>query len=161
MKRKMTVNTYEGCRQSAVHLIAEHRRVHRMLHIARAAVGGRGGPYRDAGSTDVVQVLRQVRAELEHHFAEEKTGRYLEEVIRRYPQFAAEAQRIESEHPRLLENADRLIAQAMDCDQSVQKRIDLAREFDELCRQLDAHEAAENVLLRKDIDLAVKMAGQS
>jgi hemerythrin len=155
------VNTHDDCRQTAVHLIAEHRRVHRMLNMARAAVGGWGGPYRDAGLTDVVQVLHHVRRELEHHFADEETGRYLEEVVSRYPQFAAEAHRIESEHPRLIESMDRLIAQAMDCDQSVEKRIALAREFDELCRQLDAHEAAENVLLRKQVELAVNVMGQS
>jgi hypothetical protein len=152
------MDTFDDCHRTSVHLIAEHRRVQRLLHMAQAAVGGRGGPYRDAGLTDVATVMRQIRAELEHHFAEEETGRYLEEVVSRYPHFAAEAERVESEHPLLLEHVDRLIAQAMDCDQSVEKRIALAREFDELCRQLDAHEAAENMLLRKDVDAAASIA---
>jgi hypothetical protein len=61
LKEEIPMRTYDECRCSAIHLIAEHRRVHRMLHMARAAIGGSGGPYRDAAFADTVQVLRQVR----------------------------------------------------------------------------------------------------
>lgn len=120
-----------------------------MLRLARTAIVGSGGPDRDATCADVVRVFRQVREELEHHFAQEEAGGCLEEAVSRCPSLSAEVRRIEAEHPQLLDNVDRLIAQALDCDQSVEKQVDLGRGFDDLCRQLDAHEAAENVLLRK------------
>lgn len=143
------MRSYEECRCYVEHLIAEHRRLHKMLRLARAAILARGGPDRDAIRADVVQVLRQVRDELKHHFDEEEGGGCLDEAVSNSPSLSAEARRIEAEHPQLLNNVDRLIAQALDCDQSVEKHVALGREFDELCRRLDAHEAAENILLRK------------
>jgi hypothetical protein len=143
------MRNYDECRCYVEHLIAEHRRLHRMLRLARAALVGSGGPDRDATCADIVRVLRQVRDELEHHFAHEESGGCLDEAVSNSPSLSAEARRIEAEHPQLLANVDQLIAQALDCDQSVEKQVALGRGFDDLCRQLDAHEAAENVLLRK------------
>jgi hypothetical protein len=143
------MRSYDECRCYVEHLIAEHRRLHRMLRLARATIVASGGPDRDATGADIVRVLRQVRDELEHHFAQEESGGCLDEAVSRCPSLSADAHRIEVEHPQLLDNVDRLIAQALDCDQSVEKRVALERGFDDLCRQLDAHEAAENVLLRK------------
>jgi len=139
----------EECRCYVEHLIAEHRRIHRMLRLARTTIVASGGPDGDATGADVARVLRQVRGELEHHFAQEESGGCLDEVVSRCPSLSAEARRIEAEHPQLLDSVDRLIAQAMDGDQSVEKRVALWRGFDELCRQLDAHETAENAMLRK------------
>jgi hypothetical protein len=140
-----------------IHFIAEHRRVHRMLRLAQNAISASGGATREAPSANFIQVLRQVRDELAHHFAEEERDGYLDVVLRRCPSLLNEVRRIEAEHPQLLTGVDRLIALAMDCDQSVQMLISLAREFDDLCRHFDAHEAAENVLLRKDIGAALTM----
>src|SRR6188474_603770 len=140
---------YNECRCYVEHLIAEHRRLHRMLRLARAAIVASGGPDRDAPGADIVRVLRQVREELDHHFAQEEAGGCLDEAVSRCPSLSAEAHRIETEHPQLLEGVDRLIAQALDSDQSVETRVALQRGFDNLCMQLNAHEAAENILLRK------------
>jgi hypothetical protein len=140
---------YNECQCYVEHLIAEHRRLHRMLRLAQAAIVASGGPDRDATCADIVRVLRQVREELEHHFAQEESGGCLDEAVSRCPGLSPEAKRIELEHPQLLENVDRLIAQALDCNQSLENRLCLERGFDDLCRQLDAHEGAENALLRK------------
>jgi hypothetical protein len=142
------------------HLIAEHRRLHRNLRLARAAIVASGGPDRDATGADIVRVLRQVRDELEHHFAQEEGG-CLDEAVSHCPSLSAEARRIEAEHPQLLANVDALIADALDCDQSLEKQLVLGRAFEELCRQLEAHEAAENVLLRKAFGAAVNGAGNA
>jgi hypothetical protein len=140
---------YDDSRCYVEHLIAEHRRLHRMLRMARAAIAAKYGPDRDATNADIVRVLRQVREELEHHFAEEDGGGCLDEVVSRCPWLSAEARRIEAEHPRLLERLDGLIAQTSDSDQSLEKQLALEREFSGLCEQLDEHETAENVMLRK------------
>jgi len=149
------MRNYDECRCYVEHLLAEHRRIHRMLRQARAAIVACGGPDRDATGLDVVRVLRQVRAELAHHFTQEEGGGCLDEAVSRCPSLSAECRRIEAEHPQLLVNLDRLIAQALDCDQSVETLVTLGREFDDLCRQLDAHEAAENALLRKGFGVNV------
>jgi len=143
------MRTYDECRCYVDHLIAEHRRLHRMLRSARSAMIHASSPDHDATTADIVRMLRQVRDELAHHFAEEEEGGCLDEAVSHCPTLSADSRRIEAEHPQLLESIDRLIAQAMDCDQSMEQRIELERGFDELCSQLNAHEAAENILLRK------------
>jgi hypothetical protein len=142
---------FDERRSYADHLIAEHRRLHRMLRVVSTAImpAPTGGPA--PTSAAIIKVLREVRDELERHFAQEEGGGCLDEAVSCCPTLSPEARRIEAEHPRLLESMDRLIAQAQDYDQSVEKRIELEREFEELCRQLAAHEAAENTLLRRGL----------
>jgi hypothetical protein len=120
-----------------------------LLRVARSAIMPVDNANGNATSSEMVKVLRGVREELEHHFAQEEAGGCLDEAVCRCPSLSAEARRIEAEHPRLLESIDRLIAQAEDSDRSVEGRIAVAREFEELCAQLDAHEGAENAMLRK------------
>jgi hypothetical protein len=135
----------------AEHLVAEHRRLHRLLAQARTAIAEFNGPDREPAAADVARVLRNVRDELQHHFAQEEADGCLEKASAGSPELAAEARRIRDEHPRLLETADALIAQALDSDQSVQKRVALELAFDALRHHLESHEVAENFLLRKYI----------
>jgi hemerythrin len=137
------------------HLIAEHRRLHRLMTQAHAAIVEYNGPDQEATTADVVHVLRQVREELARHFAKEEADGFLKNAASCSPELAAEARRIEDEHPRLLESADALIAQAMDSDQSVQKQVALELAFDELRHHLDSHETAENALLRQSVGIGV------
>ncbi len=73
----------------------------------------------------------------------------MEEAASYCPKLSTEVQRIEAEHPLLLAELDRLIAQATDGPASVGDRIAIENSFGELCRDLHAHEAAENALLRR------------
>jgi len=143
------MRTDDECRSYVDHLIAEHKRLHRMLRVARNAIMPPSSATENVPAADIVKLLGDVRGELEHHFAQEEGGGCLEEAVSRCPSLSDEARRIEEEHSRLLESIDRLIAQAQDADKSVQGRIAVAREFDELCAQLDVHEGAENTLLSK------------
>jgi hypothetical protein len=152
------MRAYDECRCYVDHLIAEHRRLHRMLRVARNAIMPLGAATGNVPAADIVKLLGEVREELQHHFAQEEGGGCLEEAVSRCPSVSDEARRIEAEHPRLLETIDRLISQARDSDRSVQGRIEIAREFDELCAQLDAHEGAENALLRKGFGVNVNGA---
>jgi iron-sulfur cluster repair protein YtfE (RIC family) len=140
---------YTECQTYVTHLLAEHRRLHALLRQVQATIVHSGSPDRDASPADVVATLRKVRSELEAHFAEEDSGGCLEEAVSRVPRLAAEAERIEAEHPELLFELDRLIAQAQEGGQSIESRLAIEKMFDDLCRQLHAHEAAENALLRQ------------
>lgn len=74
------MRNYQDCHPYVNHLLAEHRRVHAMLHRARLAIVHGGGPDHDASVADLVLVLRQIRAELAAHFAEEEAGGCLDEA---------------------------------------------------------------------------------
>jgi hemerythrin len=139
----------DECRCYVEHLLAEHRRLHGLLRSVRTTIVESRGPDGDVSSADIVRALRQLREELKHHFIEEEAGGCLDEAVSRCPRLSAEDRRIEAEHPRLLEGVDRLIAQALDSDESVEKRVALGMAFDELRRHLESHEAAENTLLRQ------------
>jgi hypothetical protein len=139
----------EECQPYVNHLIVEHRRLHGMLHSARTSIMQSRGPDRDASVDDIVHALRRIRSELAQHFAEEDAGGCLDEAVCHCPRLAAEAKRIEAEHPELLSEIDRLIAEALDSEQSVANRISMERDFEQLYRQLCVHEAAENAILRQ------------
>ena len=141
------------CRSTAQHIIAEHRRLHRLMTRAHAAITEYNGPDQDATRADVVSVLQQVRQELARHFAQEEADGFLKKAASCSPELWKEARRIEDEHPQLLESANALIAQAMDSDQSVQKRVALELAFDALRHHLESHELAENALLRQSIGM--------
>jgi hypothetical protein len=140
---------YNECHTYINHLLAEHRRLHSLLRMASSAINQSGAPDNDATPVDVATILRHAREELQHHFAEEEGGGCLEEAVARCPSLSAEAKRIEAEHPDLLCEIDRLIAQAEGEKQTVESHVELRHRFDDLRRQLQAHEVAENALLRQ------------
>ena len=140
---------YNECRPYIDHLLSEHRRLHKLIHQARISIVQSGGPDGDESYQGVVQILRNLRGELQNHFAEEEAGGCLDEAVSRCPRLSPDAKRLECEHADLLAEVDRLIAEAADSDAHVESRVTLQRDFDSLCRQLHAHEAAENDLLRQ------------
>src|SRR5262245_36051024 len=103
------MRTFEECRCYVDHLIAEHRRLHRMLRLAGSSIRPAPGTGRIATRAEVLKVLRDVREELAHHFAQEEEGGCLDEAVSCCPSLSPEAHRIEAEHHRLLECIDRLI----------------------------------------------------
>jgi hemerythrin len=140
---------YEECRPYIDHLQVEHRRLHHMIQQARAAVIQNSSPDRDATVADILRILRNMRQELAHHFTEEEAGGCMDEAVSHCPRLAAEVERIEAEHPDLLAQLDGLIVEAADLDKSVKHRVAFENAFDNLCRQIHAHEAAENSILRQ------------
>src|SRR5262245_50052025 len=114
--REIAMFGHEGCEAYAAHLLAEHRRLHVMLRLARAAVLQSGGPDRDATAKDVMRVLRQIRDELARHFAQEEAGGCLEEAACRCPSLSTQVRRVEAEHRTLLAELDKLIGRACDCE---------------------------------------------
>ena len=146
---------HDECEPYVQHLLAEHRRLHTMLRLARAAIRHSSGPDRDATTADIVRILRQVREEIAHHFADEEAGGCIEEAVSRCPRISSQANRVQAEHPELLCKLDALLAEVLDSGHTVANRIAVEREFDELCQLLHAHEAAENDLLRQGFGVQV------
>lgn len=149
------MDRYDECRVYVDHVIAEHRRLHRMLRTARAFLAANQA----ADGAAIVGVLQQVRDELAAHFREEEGGGCLDEAVSRHPGLAAEERRIETEHPQLLEAIERLIELAAARDWTAAQHVVLEHEFDAFCQRLDVHEAAENRLLREGFGIVVNGEG--
>lgn len=140
---------YNECQPYVNHLVTEHRRLNGLLRQTRASIVGSGSPDRDARGAEVVEALRRLQAELTYHFKEEEEGGCMDEAISRCPALSPDVKRIEAEHQDLLAKVASLITQAADGEISVQDRIALETAFDEFYRQIRAHEAAENEVLRQ------------
>ena len=125
------------------HLLSEHHRLHEMLQQARQVIAGA------KEASEILPTLQEVREELRRHFIQEEQGGCLEEAASHCPALTPDVQRLEDEHPRLLADLDRLVAQVEDAEPGIQDRLALQNRFMDLCRELHAHEAAENRLLAR------------
>lgn len=139
---------YQDTLAFAVHLRAEHRRLHELLRGIETGWPARGKRVLSESQTPpVIDGLEALREELARHFAQEEQGGCLEEAVCRCPSLTQEANQVEREHPLLLERLEGIIVRA----RSGLRTADVAREtkqdFKKFARQLHAHEAAENRIL--------------
>jgi hemerythrin len=135
----------DPCQAYINHLVAEHRRLHRMLVLARTAMAAE----KPAWLAEFVRVLTDLRAELQCHFAEEEEGGCLDQAVSFLPNLSPEMKVVEAQHPKLLAEIDSILVQAKDRQDTLADRVALRSAFDELCRELHAHEAAENEIIRR------------
>jgi iron-sulfur cluster repair protein YtfE (RIC family) len=145
----------QECRCYVDHLIAEHRRLRSLLRQMRAEIAHSVGPDELPSFAGVARVLSRLREELEQHFAQEEGGGCLDEAVSRCPRLAGEEKRIEAEHPQILAEIDRLVAQTKTLPPTHPNQLTVQREFDTLCHQLRDHEKAENTLLAQGFGVPV------
>lgn len=137
------------------HLLAEHRRLHQMLRQMRAAILGSVQPDAAPSFAEVARVLARLHDELEHHFAQEEGGGCLDEAVSLCPRLAAEAKRIEAEHPAIMAEVTRLIDLAKTLQPTARNQMTIQHGFDRLYQWLRSHEKAENELLAQGFGMAV------
>lgn len=75
-------------------------------------------------------------------------GGCLAEAVSRCPALSDEARVIEAQHPALLSRLGVLRNQISAAEPTAECRVETLHEFDDLLRELHAHEAAENNVLR-------------
>ena len=143
------------CRCYVDHLIAEHRRLHGCLRQMRVALAHSLGSGDSPSFAPVEHSLSRLREELARHFAEEDAGGCLEEAVSRCPRLAAEAGRIEAEHPQILADLDRLAAKTRQLAATHEHQLAVERDFERLCQRLREHEKAENSLLAQGFGIAI------
>jgi iron-sulfur cluster repair protein YtfE (RIC family) len=143
--------TNETCRSYIDHMLAEHRRLHRMLTLAHHAVMASD----DAWFERFAKHLSDIRSELQAHFAEEEQEGCLDQAVSFAPGLSPKLRLVADEHPRLLAAIDALLAQAHQRGDTPSARCALQEAFDSLCRDLHAHEAAENDILRRGFGVDV------
>jgi hypothetical protein len=146
-KRRRVMRDFEEFQPYVNHLSAMHRRLHAILSRIRAQARF-DGDGDSAAPAAIAADMKSVRTELVVHFCEEEQGGCLEDAVSRCPRLSSDVKRLEKEHPLLVAELDGLIAQFVDQPQTLAARLDIERRFDEFCENLEAHEAAENAVLR-------------
>lgn len=131
------------------HLATEHRRLHGILRHLRDSLVYAVGPDEAPSFSEVVRILVRLRDELARHFAQEDAGGCLDEAVSHCPTLSAEVRRIESEHPQLLAEVDRLVARAKQLEPTTVNQFALDHEFEALFHRLRTHEKSEADLLRQ------------
>ena len=155
------MRTYDECKTYVDYWVSEHRRLHRLLRQVRRAVVGSIEMDPDVWRQSLIQVLRDLRDTLQCHFADEEGSGCLDQAVSFRPALSADMKRLEEEHPRLLAQIDRLIAQVEDGGASPAEHVAVAIVFDELCQELDTHETAENNILRQGFGANLETASSS
>lgn len=145
---------FDECRAYVTHVLTEHQRLHALLDDARSTIAQTRADGKNQ-SSEVVQVLRQIRGELQQHFTEEEEGGCLDEAVSRLPRLAAEVDRIEAEHPDLLRRLDRLIEMASDSEKMTKDRPLFDQELNNFYQGIHAHEGAENRLLQQGFGMTI------
>jgi hemerythrin len=143
------------CRCYVDHLIAEHRRLHKLLRQTRSAIVSSLEPDVEPSFAEIARVLARLRGELEQHFAQEERGGCLEEAVSRCPRLATEAKRIEAEHPQILADLDRLLSDAQELPPTRPNQLAIQHAYDRLHQRLRIHEKAENNLLAQGFGVVV------
>ena len=135
---------YSECGYYVDHLVAEHRRLHRILRHMRSAIVSSVGPDITPSFAEVARILGRLRDELELHFTEEDAGGCFDEAVSRCPTLAPAAKGIAAEHPEILAEVNRLIDEAKDLVPTIQNQAAMQQAFERLYQRLRAHENSEN-----------------
>jgi hypothetical protein len=131
----------EECLAYVEHL----RREHRHLGDAMRAINDEMAKQATV-TLELVNELKALAAELQHHFREEEEGGCIEEAVSCCPSLSPEAKRLEREHPELRSAVAEVIQRA-ESGASAEGQAEVRRLFADFSRRLLAHEAAENRIL--------------
>jgi len=130
------------------HVLAEHRDLFNLMHCVRSAFATADLPTTTCRS-EVRASLRDLRTHLADHFAREEQGGFLEEAVARVPRLAAATRSILSQHPALLAELDRLIADLAMVTEDAEAWRRIGRGFEAFSAHMAAHERSENSVVQE------------
>lgn len=136
----------EECRSYVNYLLAEHRQLDNEVRGIQSAL--RAVTMKQAPPEDLLRRLLLLRDELRRHFTEEEAGGCLEEAVSRCPSVAWQADALQNQHPVLLRRLDHFIGRLQPA-LLPESREELEPELKQFTRELLAHEAAENQIMRR------------
>ena len=126
---------------------AEHRELHQLVQEVREFVIQK--PWSRETAEHARNVLKRLREHLEHHFAQEEAGGYLEEALVHAPRYSSHASRLLAQHPVMLGRLFEVLTLA---DTGVELPTVwpmLQQRVSDLLKELMAHEAGENQLVQR------------
>ena len=130
------------------HVLAEHRDLFNLMLCVRSSFAAAGGLTPDRRAA-VLASLHHLRDHLCDHFAQEEEGGFLEESVARMPRLSAAVRSILCQHPALLAELDRVIAdlESAPADAAAWTRADHA--FEMFSAHMTAHERSENAVVQE------------
>lgn len=128
------------------HILAEHRELHEQITAVRHAFAASPAAVPDRPAV-LHRLITDLRDHLRTHFRQEEAGGFMEESLARMPRLARAARDVISQHPVLLAEIDRLIAQLPASDAPAAAWAQSAAEFDHLTAHILEHERQENAVV--------------
>lgn len=135
----------------------EHRECMKLVADLENCLDRRQEPA-DEWLATVQDCLTQLRASLKQHFVGEVEGWLYREMPLRRPRFAATLERLEAEHPAILQELERMAAKAAALSDPERHQLrELAGHLQLFMARLRRHEAEENEIL---VSAVVEDTGQ-
>jgi hemerythrin len=132
---------------------AEHRELNHLVQETRQFVIHM--PFSGETAEQSRHVLSRLRAHLEHHFAQEEQGGYLEEALVHAPRYSSHASRLLAQHPVMLGRVSDVLTLAGSGDFTEARWPKVQQEVSKLLKELLAHEAGENQLVQRAFNTGV------
>jgi hypothetical protein len=151
------MNGNQECVAYAGHLQAEHRELHQRLRALQ-------GELNNVSAAAIDEPLRermlatglQLYEDLANHFREEESGGCMEYAASRVPGLAAEVQNLEHEHPLILGQLRRLIAEVRAEAPGTLPVAEVKQKFDAFVVSLLSHEARENRVVERGFNMSME-----
>lgn len=132
------------------HMQAEHRRLELLIRCTLNVIRDWHAAGADCSSTSLQAGVAAIRQELAQHFAEEESGGCLEEAVARCPALSHAADRVQSEHSRLLATLDEFTEHCWRMERPTRRDlVALEQELRAVAHQVRLHEAEEIDILER------------
>lgn len=148
------MNGHEPCQAYADHLLAEHRQLHSFVRRLQTNLNQLTEKTLDAPLRKrLLAAGESLKEELKRHFAEEEEGGCLDYAVSRVPSLAPEAAALESEHPQLLVELERVL-EPLRGDKAGKVTLgDVQNAFNAFVLRLLKHEARENRIVQRGLNV--------
>ena len=138
---------------------AEHYGLEQILHqLAETMETALAQQWPDASRQRLVDLLRELRDQIECHFTQEEVVGYMEEALSRAPRFSAQAAALLKQHAEFAHELRDLLARSQAGRDNPGIWKQLHADLQALLKRLKAHEAGENRIIEaafnEDLGLA-------
>jgi hypothetical protein len=145
----------QECIAYAGHLQAEHRELHQRLRALQGELNNVSDVLIDEPlRARMLEIGQQLYQDLANHFQQEESGGCMEYAVSRVPGLAPEVRNLEGEHPLILAQLRRLVAEVRAEDPGSLKVADIKQKFDAFVVNLLSHEARENRVVERGFNMS-------
>jgi len=151
------MNTECGEHVYVDHLLAEHRRLDRLVSQTLAALPNWEAPDSTDWLPAMMAGLTAMRQELAQHFREEEAGGCLEEAVAHCPALSLDVNRAAAEHSHLLGDLDELLVRCRKLIRPTDRDAHiLGQELRAVVDKLHAHEAQEDQIIQRGFGVCLE-----
>lgn len=148
------MNTNQDCQAYAEHLQHEHRELHQRVRQMQSAVNNIATTRIDSATrARMIEAGQRLWHDLSTHFHEEESEGCLDYACSRVPSLSGEAAALEKEHPGLLEKLESILSVLRNATPDQLSVAEIKSQFDAFVVQLLSHEARENRIVQRGLNL--------